>query len=93
MTTNKTTLIALIITTVINILLTAYLSKEKKNNQLKKIFIFSLSILIFWTIGLIMQITLSKPLNIEPIYFDYFINMFYTSSSILYGINICKYKN
>ena len=73
MTTNKTTLIALIITTVINILLTAYLSKEKKNNQLKKIFIFSLSILIFWTIGLIMQITLSKPLNIEPIYFDYFI--------------------
>lgn len=73
MIADKTTLIALIATTIINILLTVYLSKEKKNNQLKKIFIFSLSILIFWTIGLIMQITLSKPLNIEPIYFDYFI--------------------
>ena len=73
MIADKTTLITLIATTIINILLTVYLSKEKKNNQLKKIFIFSLSILIFWTIGLIMQITLSKPLNIEPIYFDYFI--------------------
>lgn len=73
MIADKTTLIALIATTIINILLTVYLSKEKKNNQLKKIFIFSLSILIFWTIGLIMQNTLSKPLNIEPIYFDYFI--------------------
>ena len=73
MIADKTTLIALIATTIINILLTVYLSKGKKNNQLKKIFIFSLSILIFWTIGLIMQITLSKPLNIEPIYFDYFI--------------------
>ena len=73
MIADKTTLIALIATTIINILLTVYLSKEKKNNQLKKIFILSLSILIFWTIGLIMQITLSKPLNIEPIYFDYFI--------------------
>ena len=73
MIADKTTLIALIATTIINILLTVYLSKKKKNNQLKKIFIFSLSILIFWTIGLIMQITLSKPLNIEPIYFDYFI--------------------
>ena len=73
MIADKTTLIALIATTIINILLTVYLSKEKMNNQLKNIFIFSLSILIFWTIGLIMQITLSKPLNIEPIYFDYFI--------------------
>ena len=73
MIADKTTLIALIATTIINILLTVYLSKEKKNNQLKKIFILSLSILIFWTMGLIMQITLSKPLNIEPIYFDYFI--------------------
>ena len=38
MIADKTTLIALIATTIINILLTVYLSKEKKNNQLKKIF-------------------------------------------------------
>ena len=73
MITTKTTLIALIITMIINIGLTIYLSKGKKNNQLKSIFIISLSILIFWTLGLIMQITLSEPLNIKPVYFDYLI--------------------
>ena len=73
MIATKTTLIALIVTMIINIGLTIYLSKGKKNNQLKSIFIISLSILIFWTLGLIMQITLSKPLNIKPVYFDYFI--------------------
>ena len=73
MIATKTTLIALIVTMIINIGLTIYLSKGKKNNQLKSIFIISLSILIFWTLGLIMQITLSKPLNIKPVYFDYYI--------------------
>ena len=73
MIATKTTLISLIVTMIINIGLTIYLSKGKKNNQLKSIFIISLSILIFWTLGLIMQITLSKPLNIKPVYFDYFI--------------------
>ena len=57
MIATKTTLIALIVTMIINIGLTIYLSKGKKNNQLKSIFIISLSILIFWTLGLIMQIT------------------------------------
>ena len=73
MIASKITLIELIITCIINIILIAYLAKGKKKNQLQKVFICALSILVFWTIGLIMQITLSKPLHIEPIYFDYFI--------------------
>lgn len=73
MITNNQALIALIITTVINFILTLYLAKGKNKNQLSKMFICALSLLILWSIGLIMQITLAEPLNIEPIYFDYFV--------------------
>lgn len=73
MITNDQALIALIITTVINFILTLYLAKGKNKNQLSKMFICALSLLILWSIGLIMQITLAEPLNIEPIYFDYFV--------------------
>ena len=73
MITNNQALIALIITTFINIILTIYLTKRKNKNQLNKMFICALSLLILWSIGLIMQITLAEPLNIQPIYFDYFV--------------------
>lgn len=73
MITNNQALVALIITTIINVVLTTYLAKGKNKNQLSKMFICALSLLILWSIGLILQITLSGPLNIEPIYFDYFV--------------------
>lgn len=73
MITNSQALIALIVTTIINFILTMYLEKGKNKNQLSKMFICALSLLILWSIGLIMQITLSGPLNILPIYFDYFV--------------------
>ena len=73
MITDSKTLIALIIATIVNILLILYLTKAKRKNQLSKAFICALILLVLWLIGLIMQITLSKPLNIEPIYFDYFV--------------------
>ena len=71
--TKDQTLISLVITTIINAFLIVYLSKKKSKNQLNKVFILALSLLILWSIGLIAQITLSGPLNIEPIYFDYFV--------------------
>ena len=71
--TKDQTLISLVITTIINAFLIVYLSKKKSKNQLNKVFICALSLLILWSIGLIAQITLSGPLNIEPIYFDYFV--------------------
>lgn len=71
--TKDQTLISLVITTIINAFLIVYLSKKKSKNKLNKVFILALSLLILWSIGLIAQITLSGPLNIEPIYFDYFV--------------------
>ena len=73
MITNNQALIALIIATLINFILILYLAKGKNKSQLSKMFICALSFLILWSIGLIMQITLAKPLNIEPVYFDYFV--------------------
>ena len=73
MITNTQALIALIITTIINFVLTFYLTKGKNKNQLSKMFTCALSLLILWSIGLIMQITLAETLNIAPIYFDYFV--------------------
>ena len=71
--TKEQTLITLVITTIVNVFLTIYLSKKKNKNQLNQVFIFALSLLILWSIGLIAQIILSQPLKIEPIYFDYFV--------------------
>ena len=73
MIADRTTLIALIITAIVNITLIAYLSNKKEKSQLKSIFICSMTLLIYWTVGLILQITISKPLDIDPIYFDYYI--------------------
>lgn len=73
MITNTQALIALIITTIINFVLTIYLAKGKNKNQLSQMFTCALCLLILWSIGLIMQMTLSGPLNIDAIYFDYFV--------------------
>ena len=71
------TLIILIITAVVDISLIVYLAKGTNKNQLSKMFICTLSLLVLWLLGLICQITLSKPLNIEPIYFDYVVYIVY----------------
>lgn len=73
MITNNQALIALIITTAVNFILIIYLTKGKNKKQLSKMFICALCLLILWSIGLIMQIILSEPLNIPPMYFDYFV--------------------
>ena len=71
--TNIQLLTSLIIATIINFIVTIYLAKEKRKNQLSKIFICTLILLAIWSIGLILQIALAEPLNIEPIYFDYIV--------------------
>ena len=69
--TNELALVALIIATIVNVVLTIYLAKTRGKKQLSKVFILTLSLLILWTISLILQITVSEKLNIKPIYFDY----------------------
>ena len=61
MISNTQSLIALIITTIINFILTIYLATGKNKSQLSKMFTCALSLLILWSIGLIMQITLAEP--------------------------------
>lgn len=50
-----------------------FLVNVKKKNQLHKIFIILFSLLFMWFVGLLLQISLSSKLNLEPIYFEYFI--------------------
>lgn len=67
------TLILLLIPLLFTIFMICTLSSVKKKNQLHTIFIIVFILLAFWFIGLIAQITLSDRLNINPIYFEYFI--------------------
>ena len=64
-------LIALIITAIVNIGLIIYLEKRKAKDQLGQMFLCTLILLFVWVTFLILQITLSKPLGIKPVYFEY----------------------
>lgn len=73
MLTNIPTLIALLISVFADIALMFHLKTGEKKNQLRNVFICTLILLILWSVGLIAQIILSKPLNINPMYFDYIV--------------------
>lgn len=73
MLASTATLLSLVVATIANLIMLKYLSKEKKKNQLIKLFIISICILLFWLVVLILQLLLAIPLGIKPIYFDYFI--------------------
>ena len=65
-------LFALIIA-IVFLLITLKLITKKKNNQLVKMCSISIALMIWWCTGLSLQILLSDRLNINPIYFDYFV--------------------
>lgn len=67
------TLILLLIPALLTIFMIVSLGRVKNKNQLHKIFLIVFVLLFFWFLGLILQITLSAKLNINPIYFEYFI--------------------
>ena len=67
------TIVALGITCLIFIILIFILTKRKNKTQVHKHFIVLCLLLVFWLIELILQATLSKPLNINPIYFEYLV--------------------
>lgn len=73
MLASKQTILFLSITCFIFLLLIFFLSKKKNKNQPHKIFICLCSLLALWLIELIFQAIFSKPLNINPIYFDYLV--------------------
>lgn len=71
--TSVSTLILLLIPLLLTIFMLISLFNTKKKNQLHKVFIIIFILLFCWFVGLIAQITLSRKLNIDPIYFEYFI--------------------
>ena len=71
--TNFSTLISLIIADLICIIIFIVVKKTIKPSQLKVAFLFLDSAMIICCTLLSLQIMLSKPLNIAPIYFDYFV--------------------
>lgn len=73
MLASKQTILFLSITCFIFLLLIFFLSRKKNKNQTHKLFICLCSLLALWLIELILQAVLSKPLGINPIYFDYFV--------------------
>lgn len=73
MLASKQTILFLGITCFIFLLLIFFLSRKKNKNQTHKLFICLCSLLALWLIELILQAVLSKPLGINPIYFDYFV--------------------
>jgi len=60
--------VSLIITTIMLVII----AKQKPKNQMQQIFVVNMVLLFVLCFFVLMQILLSEPLNIDPIYFDYF---------------------
>ena len=71
--TSPSTLIALLLSDLICIITFMIVKKRIKPNQLKSAFLLLDFAMIICCTFLSLQIMLSKPLNIEPIYFDYIV--------------------
>lgn len=68
----STVIILIVICFLLDVLL-VYLFANGKNSDLYKAFSEICLFMIFWILGLIFQAAYSKPYNINPIYFDYFV--------------------
>ena len=60
--------ISLIITTIMLVTI----AKQKRKTQMQQIFLINIILLFILCLFVLLQIFLSEPLNIDPIYFDYF---------------------
>ena len=77
-TSDYTTIGILLVLCFILLLLMRYTMTKKKRGQLEKTFSIIFVLLIFWMLGLILQLVCSKVFNMNALYFDAFI-----------GINAC----
>lgn len=71
--TNTLTLFALVVSDLICIITFILVKKNIKPNQLKTAFLSLALAMIICCTFLVLQILFSRPLNIEPIYFDYIV--------------------
>lgn len=69
---NYTTLL-LFIPLLVVLFMILFLFKTKNKSQLHKVFIIIFMLLLFWFIGLLLQIFLTPIFNLNPIIFEYFV--------------------
>ena len=58
---------------VVILFLLSYIRKKIKPSQIQQVFVCTLVLMLDIVVFLLLQLLLSKPLNIKPIYFDYFV--------------------
>ena len=89
----STFLILIFTCILINCILVFLLSTKNRSQQIKlfsAIFIF----LLIWVLGLILQVTFSKSLNIPPVYFDYIVYIGVCFSPVFFLLlSICFAKS
>lgn len=66
----STTLIFLVLPLIFSFLMIAWISSNRKNSQMKNIFLVTLILLALWFINLILQVLLSNYYNIDPAIFE-----------------------
>lgn len=62
-----------LITSIIVLFFIINFIKTKKKSQLVTVWYLAIILMVIWCLGLVLQITLSDRLNINPIYFDYIV--------------------
>ena len=59
------------VSVIITSIMLAIISKQKPKNQMQQMFLINIILLFILCFFVLLQILLSKPLNIEPVYFEY----------------------
>ncbi len=93
--TNLSSAIVLIISTIFLIIMQSYLKKSKSNKKIVKLFSIVFSLMIIWDTSIVLQCLLSQKLNINPIYFDYFVyigTVFLPIAILFLGLVFAKTK-
>lgn len=70
---NMGTLVILFVLCILIVIELNFLLSKRKKSQLNVFFIVLSSLLLIWILGIIFQIMFSNKLNINPIYFEYFV--------------------
>ena len=71
MLTNVTELLALIISVIACIISFVFVRTKVSKNQTRTAWSLVYTCMIIMCVGMIAQIVLTKPLNLEPVYFEY----------------------
>lgn len=65
-------LLMLTISIIISVILYIYIMRDKTKNQIKRIFVINIALIIILTLSVLCQILFAKKYNIEPVKFEYF---------------------